>query len=212
MWGGNGAFAAAFFDVMARSRETGRPRRRGCHQVRHRSGEGRCIEGRCPPNRHGDRQFTAREDRHRRGRPQLGGASSMAVGKSGCRRRPRPSLDLVRQDPRGRERLGFTRLPRGAGRRLHEAGPEPPSPSRSTWASALARSAPYTCDLTHGYISINAGLPILKIVLVSAVALIDRDSRVLLAQRPEGKSMAGLWGVSRRQGRTRRNTRNRSHP
>jgi len=33
----------------------------------------------------------------------------------------------------------------------------------------------------------------LKIVLVSAVALIDRDSRVLLAQRPEGKSMAGLW-------------------
>jgi 8-oxo-dGTP diphosphatase len=28
---------------------------------------------------------------------------------------------------------------------------------------------------------------------VSAVALIDRDGRVLLAQRPEGKSMAGLW-------------------
>ncbi|MDE9450190.1 8-oxo-dGTP diphosphatase MutT [Aliiroseovarius sp. Z3] len=33
----------------------------------------------------------------------------------------------------------------------------------------------------------------MKIVLVSAVALIDRDGRVLLAQRPEGKSMAGLW-------------------
>lgn len=33
----------------------------------------------------------------------------------------------------------------------------------------------------------------LKIVLVSAVALIDPDGRVLLAQRPEGKSMAGLW-------------------
>jgi 8-oxo-dGTP diphosphatase len=32
-----------------------------------------------------------------------------------------------------------------------------------------------------------------KIVLVSAVALIDSDGRVLLAQRPEGKSMAGLW-------------------
>jgi 8-oxo-dGTP diphosphatase len=31
------------------------------------------------------------------------------------------------------------------------------------------------------------------IVLVSAVALIDADGRVLLAQRPEGKSMAGLW-------------------
>jgi len=32
-----------------------------------------------------------------------------------------------------------------------------------------------------------------KIVLVSAVALIDVDGRVLLAQRPEAKSMAGLW-------------------
>lgn len=30
-------------------------------------------------------------------------------------------------------------------------------------------------------------------LLVSAVALIDVDGRVLLAQRPEGKSMAGLW-------------------
>lgn len=33
----------------------------------------------------------------------------------------------------------------------------------------------------------------MKIVLVAAVALIDRDGRVLLAQRPEGKSLAGLW-------------------
>ncbi|WP_296766014.1 (deoxy)nucleoside triphosphate pyrophosphohydrolase [Sediminimonas sp.] len=33
----------------------------------------------------------------------------------------------------------------------------------------------------------------MKIVLVSAVALIDRDGRVLLTQRPEGKAMAGLW-------------------
>lgn len=33
----------------------------------------------------------------------------------------------------------------------------------------------------------------MTIVLVSAVALIDRDNRVLLAQRPAGKSMAGLW-------------------
>jgi len=32
-----------------------------------------------------------------------------------------------------------------------------------------------------------------KVVLVSAVALIDADGRVLLAQRPEGKPMAGLW-------------------
>lgn len=32
-----------------------------------------------------------------------------------------------------------------------------------------------------------------KIILVSAVALIDVEGRVLLTQRPEGKSMAGLW-------------------
>jgi len=32
-----------------------------------------------------------------------------------------------------------------------------------------------------------------KLVLVSAVALIDVDGRVLLAQRPEGRSMAGMW-------------------
>lgn len=33
----------------------------------------------------------------------------------------------------------------------------------------------------------------MKTVLVAAVALIDPDGRVLLAQRPAGKSMAGLW-------------------
>ena len=32
----------------------------------------------------------------------------------------------------------------------------------------------------------------MKVILVSAVALIDPDGRVLLAQRPEGKSLAGL--------------------
>src|SRR5258708_12002477 len=31
------------------------------------------------------------------------------------------------------------------------------------------------------------------LVLVAAAALIDADGRVLLAQRPPGKSMAGLW-------------------
>lgn len=30
-------------------------------------------------------------------------------------------------------------------------------------------------------------------LLVVAVALVDRDGRVLLAERPEGKQMAGLW-------------------
>src|SRR5205814_4683913 len=33
----------------------------------------------------------------------------------------------------------------------------------------------------------------LPIVLVAAVALIDPDGRVLLAERPEGKHLAGFW-------------------
>ena len=32
-----------------------------------------------------------------------------------------------------------------------------------------------------------------KILLVAAAALIDRDDRVLITRRPDGKSMAGLW-------------------
>ena len=33
----------------------------------------------------------------------------------------------------------------------------------------------------------------MRLVLVAAVALIDADGRVLLSQRPEGKTLAGLW-------------------
>ena len=33
----------------------------------------------------------------------------------------------------------------------------------------------------------------MRIVLVAACALVDADGRVLLARRPEGKALAGLW-------------------
>lgn len=33
----------------------------------------------------------------------------------------------------------------------------------------------------------------MKILLVTACALIDPDNRVLVTQRPEGKALAGLW-------------------
>jgi 8-oxo-dGTP diphosphatase len=33
----------------------------------------------------------------------------------------------------------------------------------------------------------------MKTILVSAVALIDKDGRILIGKRPDGKSMAGLW-------------------
>ncbi|MEM7651298.1 MAG: 8-oxo-dGTP diphosphatase MutT [Pseudomonadota bacterium] len=35
--------------------------------------------------------------------------------------------------------------------------------------------------------------PDVPIVLVAAAALVNKDGEVLIAQRPEGKSMAGLW-------------------
>lgn len=36
-------------------------------------------------------------------------------------------------------------------------------------------------------------MPSSRLVLVVAAALIDADGRVLIAQRPQGKSLAGLW-------------------
>jgi len=45
-------------------------------------------------------------------------------------------------------------------------------------------------ECPNSAVNLDADLPI---VLVSAVALVDVDNRVLIAQRPEGKSMAGLW-------------------
>ena len=44
-----------------------------------------------------------------------------------------------------------------------------------------------------------------KTLVVAAIALIDADGRVLLAKRPEGKDMAGLWefpGGKLREGET----------
>jgi 8-oxo-dGTP diphosphatase len=40
---------------------------------------------------------------------------------------------------------------------------------------------------------VNRGPQAVKIITVAACALVDADGRVLLAQRPEGKPMAGLW-------------------
>ena len=33
----------------------------------------------------------------------------------------------------------------------------------------------------------------MRLLLVAAVALLDQDGRVLIARRPDGKDMAGLW-------------------
>ena len=45
-------------------------------------------------------------------------------------------------------------------------------------------------DRNESAVETAPGLPILTVV---AVALVDADGRVLLAQRPPGKALAGLW-------------------
>src|SRR6478736_823065 len=52
--------------------------------------------------------------------------------------------------------------------------------------SSALKSAERRADMT-------TNTPPLKLTLVIAVALIDADNRILLAQRPEGKQLAGLW-------------------
>jgi len=60
-----------------------------------------------------------------------------------------------------------------------DAAPATPAP-----AGGRPEAPPHAGEGREG------GLPV---VLVSAVALVDADGRVLLAQRPAGKTMAGLW-------------------
>jgi 8-oxo-dGTP diphosphatase len=58
----------------------------------------------------------------------------------------------------------------------------------------LSRGGPMPVLLFRGgKAELQAAVPPKPVVLVAAVALIDPDGRILLAQRPPGKSMAGLW-------------------
>jgi 8-oxo-dGTP diphosphatase len=58
---------------------------------------------------------------------------------------------------------------------------------------SLARGRPMPVALFEGSRADLAPPPALPLLLVAAVALIDADGRVLLAQRPPGKPLAGLW-------------------
>ncbi len=61
---------------------------------------------------------------------------------------------------------------------------------RSTGRSAFARPIAIT---TGGPPGTSIGESTKPLVLVVACALVDADGRVLIAQRPEGKQLAGLW-------------------
>lgn len=79
------------------------------------------------------------------------------------------------------ERLGFVQT--GQGHRIFSCRPGEKLPVRHF---TLARDVPKSLSDIATSQKANT-------VLVVAVALIDRDGRILLARRPEGKKMAGLW-------------------
>jgi 8-oxo-dGTP diphosphatase len=82
------------------------------------------------------------------------------------------------------ERIGFRVTGEGARDFLARGGAMPVLLSEMTRADLPAEPA-----------SVPVAEPVAgrRIVLVAACALIDADGRVLLARRPEGKAMAGLW-------------------
>lgn len=81
-------------------------------------------------------------------------------------------------------RIGFHETGRGAERFLARGGEAPGLRFEATRESVFGdfEAAPVP----------GAGQDKL-VVLVAACAMVDTDGRVLLARRPEGKSMAGLW-------------------
>jgi len=57
----------------------------------------------------------------------------------------------------------------------------------------LAASALLVKEGFPGNSMVQCRMADIKLTLVVACALVDADKRVLIAQRPEGKALAGLW-------------------
>jgi 8-oxo-dGTP diphosphatase len=114
------------------------------------------------------------------------------------------------------DRIGFRETGRGTEKFLARGGPQPVlrltatrddlfgdagAPAGTATAADAAAPAPTSAPTgapTPAPVGAPAGAATAPdgakpLVLVAACALIDRDGRVLLARRPEGKTMAGLW-------------------
>jgi 8-oxo-dGTP diphosphatase len=92
-------------------------------------------------------------------------------------------------------RIGFRETGRGVERFLARDGEAPGLRFEATRESLFGGFEPATAPAPTAAASeagnrVDESKPIL---LVAACALIDADGRVLLARRPEGKPMAGLW-------------------
>ena len=89
-------------------------------------------------------------------------------------------------------RIGFREV--GAGRQAFLArGGDHPVLLFEARHDDLSRPAPAASTETATPAAAPAAAAVRRTVLVAACALIDGDGRVLLARRPEGKPMAGLW-------------------
>ncbi|MGI4943741.1 MAG: bifunctional GNAT family N-acetyltransferase/(deoxy)nucleoside triphosphate pyrophosphohydrolase, partial [Janthinobacterium lividum] len=86
-------------------------------------------------------------------------------------------------------RIGFREVGKGRERFLARGGEHPVTRFEATRAD-MAPAATPVADPPPLKPTAPGATPL---VLVAACALIDADGRVLLAQRPAGKSMAGLW-------------------
>ena len=87
-------------------------------------------------------------------------------------------------------RIGFRETGEGVQDFVSRGGPMPVRLFEMTRADMPA-TAPAPAEAPPPALPEAAGAT--RIVLVAACALIDADGRVLLARRPEGKPLAGLW-------------------
>jgi 8-oxo-dGTP diphosphatase len=89
-------------------------------------------------------------------------------------------------------RIGFRQVGEGVQNFASRGGKQTVLHFEATRADLFAAPAvPATAPLTDAPAPATTGDK--KLLLVAACALIDTDGRVLLARRPEGKAMAGLW-------------------
>lgn len=90
-------------------------------------------------------------------------------------------------------RIGFRETGDGVRDFVARGGPMPVKLFEMTRADLPAPAPSATPPAAPALADGPADAPGKKILLVAACALIDGDGRVLLARRPEGKPLAGLW-------------------
>ncbi len=114
-----------------------------------------------------------------------GGRPAGAVGAGQSRPRPAGGAGRHRQSSSTAvlRRIGFRQIGEGVAKFLARGGEQPVLRFEATRDDLFGHAEPPSSTRTGAK----------PLLLVAACALIDTDGRVLLARRPEGKTMAGLW-------------------